>query len=69
MPEGLIVKALSGYYYVKPALAAAEGNVQCRGRGIFKKRELLRSSGTALFIPRRKTEKARWTKFCRVRPS
>ncbi len=38
MPEGLIVKALSGYYYVKPALAAAEGNVQCRGRGIFKKK-------------------------------
>ncbi len=36
MPEGLIVKALSGYYYVQ----ATEGGepVQCRGRGIFKKR-------------------------------
>ncbi len=36
MPEGTIVKALSGYYYVSPA----EGGepVQCRARGIFKKR-------------------------------
>lgn len=36
MPEGLIVKALSGYYYVQNP----EGGepVQCRGRGIFKKR-------------------------------
>lgn len=37
MPEGLIVKALSGYYYVLPA--AGDGEiVQCRARGIFKKR-------------------------------
>jgi ribosome biogenesis GTPase len=36
MPEGLIVKALSGYYFVQDY---AGGNpVQCRGRGIFKKR-------------------------------
>jgi ribosome biogenesis GTPase len=36
MPEGLIVKALSGYYYVQ---SIDGGNpVQCRGRGIFKKR-------------------------------
>ncbi|ANE47484.1 GTPase RsgA [Paenibacillus swuensis] len=36
MPEGLIVKALSGYYYVLPD----EGGVtiQCRARGIFKNR-------------------------------
>ncbi|WP_373229928.1 ribosome small subunit-dependent GTPase A [Cohnella sp.] len=36
MPEGLIVKALSGYYYVQNS----EGGqpVQCRGRGIFKNR-------------------------------
>ncbi|GAB2702262.1 ribosome small subunit-dependent GTPase A [Paenibacillus thermoaerophilus] len=36
MPQGLIVKALSGYYYVRPD----EGTdiVQCRARGIFKKR-------------------------------
>lgn len=38
MPEGLIVKALSGYYYVKPATAAPGETIQCRGRGIFKKR-------------------------------
>jgi ribosome biogenesis GTPase len=37
MPEGLIVKALSGYYYVLP-LASGEDIVQCRARGIFKKR-------------------------------
>ncbi|MDP4096815.1 ribosome small subunit-dependent GTPase A [Paenibacillus sp. P96] len=43
MPEGLIVKALSGYYYVarldeegKPV--SGEQTVQCRARGIFKKR-------------------------------
>ncbi|MDF2814640.1 MAG: GTPase RsgA [Paenibacillus sp.] len=37
MPEGLIVKALSGYYYVQPEEANAE-SVQCRARGIFKKK-------------------------------
>lgn len=40
MPEGLIVKALSGYYYVKPDAAAPGETVQCRGRGIFKKKGL-----------------------------
>jgi ribosome biogenesis GTPase len=36
VPEGLIIKALSGYYYVQKP----EGGmpVQCRGRGIFKNR-------------------------------
>ncbi|MFD0671808.1 ribosome small subunit-dependent GTPase A [Cohnella sp. GCM10027633] len=34
MPEGLITKALSGYYYVKGGGTL----VQCRARGIFKKR-------------------------------
>lgn len=36
MPTGLIVKALSGYYYVQPD----EGGepVQCRARGVFKKK-------------------------------
>jgi len=34
MPEGLITKALSGYYYVQDG----ERLVQCRARGIFKKR-------------------------------
>lgn len=42
MPEGIIVKALSGYYYVKPLRdgrpAAEEESVQCRARGIFKKK-------------------------------
>ncbi|MFB9279857.1 ribosome small subunit-dependent GTPase A [Cohnella cellulosilytica] len=36
MPEGIIVKALSGYYYVQGEDGGAP--VQCRGRGIFKKR-------------------------------
>ncbi|WP_276352594.1 ribosome small subunit-dependent GTPase A [Cohnella caldifontis] len=36
MPEGTIVKALSGYYYVRPA--AGGDPVQCRARGVFKKR-------------------------------
>ncbi|SFI30029.1 ribosome biogenesis GTPase [Paenibacillus sp. UNC496MF] len=36
---GRIVKALSGYYYVRPEVAApGEADVQCRARGIFKKR-------------------------------
>lgn len=48
MPTGLIVKALSGYYYVQ-ALQGTESNrsavqnaavntIQCRARGIFKKK-------------------------------
>lgn len=40
MPEGLIVKALSGYYYVKPEGSAPGEAIQCRGRGIFKKKGL-----------------------------
>lgn len=36
MPEGTIVKALSGYYYVSPS--AGGEPVRCRARGIFKKR-------------------------------
>lgn len=42
MPEGIIIKALSGYYYVKPIcegiIATDEEAVQCRGRGILKKK-------------------------------
>ncbi|SMG14888.1 ribosome small subunit-dependent GTPase A [Paenibacillus aquistagni] len=38
MPEGLIVKALSGYYYVRPDGQQMTEVVQCRARGIFKKR-------------------------------
>jgi ribosome biogenesis GTPase len=37
MPEGWIVKALSGYYYVSADLNGSSP-VQCRARGIFKKR-------------------------------
>ncbi|MDF2924553.1 MAG: rsgA [Paenibacillaceae bacterium] len=46
MPEGIIVKALSGYYYVLPdsgedSLAGYEARlVQCRGRGILKKNNI-----------------------------
>lgn len=40
MPEGLIVKALSGYYYVKPNTAVEDVFIQCRGRGILKKQGL-----------------------------
>lgn len=37
MPNGIIMKALSGYYYVLPNEEGAT-IVQCRARGIFKKR-------------------------------
>lgn len=47
MPAGLIVKALSGYYYVLPESSEAaavstieEETVQCRARGVFKKRNI-----------------------------
>ncbi|WP_078391540.1 ribosome small subunit-dependent GTPase A [Shouchella patagoniensis] len=36
MPEGLIVKALSGFYYVKDDSRI----VQCRARGVFRKKKL-----------------------------
>lgn len=43
MLDGVIIKALSGYYYVKPlgeggAPIDSESSVQCRARGVFKKR-------------------------------
>lgn len=34
MPTGKIIKALSGYYYVK----SEAGIIQCRGRGLFRKK-------------------------------
>ncbi|KAF6620123.1 ribosome biogenesis GTPase [Paenibacillus jamilae] len=45
MPEGLIVKALSGYYYVSSLdqdgrPVSGEATVQCRARGLFKKKEI-----------------------------
>lgn len=36
MPEGKIVKALSGFYYVQHE----EGVTQCRGRGVFRKNKV-----------------------------
>jgi ribosome biogenesis GTPase len=39
MPQGLIVKALSGYYYVMPD-DDHKARVQCRGRGLFRKQEI-----------------------------
>ncbi|TVY08749.1 ribosome small subunit-dependent GTPase A [Paenibacillus cremeus] len=38
MPTGLIVKALSGYYYVLSEDGQSTDSIQCRARGIFKKR-------------------------------
>lgn len=40
MPYGLIVKALSGYYYVLPEGEQDNAWIQCRARGIFKKRNI-----------------------------
>lgn len=39
MANGLIVKALSGYYYVQPEDKAVKP-IQCRARGVFKKRDI-----------------------------
>lgn len=36
MPEGKIIKALSGFYYVKDG----EKTIQCRGRGVFRKKKI-----------------------------
>lgn len=36
MPQGKIIKALSGFYYV----FGEEGTVQCRGRGVFRKNKI-----------------------------
>ncbi|MHA0857312.1 ribosome small subunit-dependent GTPase A [Paenibacillus sp. CMAA1364] len=44
MPDGVIIKALSGYYYVKPIAngraVTTEGQraIQCRARGVFRER-------------------------------
>ncbi|MBT2687986.1 ribosome small subunit-dependent GTPase A [Bacillus sp. ISL-47] len=36
MPEGKIIKALSGFYYV----ISGEETIQCRGRGVFRKNKV-----------------------------
>jgi len=47
--KGTIVKALSGYYYVRGEGAAPEETpVQCRARGVFKKRGLTPLVGDAV---------------------
>jgi ribosome biogenesis GTPase len=38
MPSGLIIKALSGFYYVLPDGETTMSSIQCRARGIFKNR-------------------------------
>ena len=48
MPEGVIVKALSGYYYVSPSGFDGEP-VQCRARGIFKKKGVSPLVGDRVF--------------------
>lgn len=40
MPDGLIVKALSGYYYVLPEGEPDGDLTQCRARGVFKKKNI-----------------------------
>ena len=36
MPEGQIVRAVGGFYYVR----TTEGDIECRARGVFKKKKL-----------------------------
>lgn len=36
MPKGIIIKALSGFYYVKDG----ESIIQCRGRGVFRNKKI-----------------------------
>lgn len=68
MPEGKIIKALSGFYYV----ANQDGIVQCRGRGIFRKNKITplvgdevvfqadnATEGTVLEVKERKNELVR----------
>ncbi|KFI04740.1 GTPase RsgA [Bacillus sp. BSC154] len=40
MPEGKIIKALSGFYYVLDESEDSEKVIQCRGRGIFRKNKI-----------------------------
>ncbi|MDF2556280.1 MAG: rsgA [Bacillales bacterium] len=38
MPKGIIVKALSGFYYVKDG--ESESVIECRGRGVFRNKNI-----------------------------
>ncbi|MDR4434103.1 ribosome small subunit-dependent GTPase A [Bacillus tequilensis] len=40
MPEGKIIKALSGFYYVLDESGDSDQVIQCRGRGIFRKNKI-----------------------------
>ncbi|MBU2659169.1 ribosome small subunit-dependent GTPase A [Bacillus cabrialesii] len=40
MPEGKIIKALSGFYYVLDESEDSDKAIQCRGRGIFRKNKI-----------------------------
>ncbi|MCI4140086.1 ribosome small subunit-dependent GTPase A, partial [Bacillus vallismortis] len=40
MPEGKILKALSGFYYVLDESGDSVKVVKCRGRGIFRKNKI-----------------------------
>lgn len=40
MPEGKIIKALSGFYYVLDESGDSDKVIQCRGRGIFRKNKI-----------------------------
>ncbi|WP_438446759.1 ribosome small subunit-dependent GTPase A [Gorillibacterium sp. sgz5001074] len=71
MPEGLIVKALSGYYYVlpdEPVLADEVGGfaglVQCRARGIFKKRNISPLVGDRVEFERSENGEGTVTEIC-----
>ncbi|MBO9130205.1 ribosome small subunit-dependent GTPase A [Bacillus sp. 165] len=53
MPEGKIIKALSGFYYV----AHEDGVTQCRGRGVFRKNKITPLVGDkVVFQAENKTE-------------
>jgi ribosome biogenesis GTPase / thiamine phosphate phosphatase len=46
MPEGRIIKALSGFYYVQ----TDDGVFQCKGRGVFRKRNITPLVGDFVFF-------------------
>lgn len=46
MTEGRIIKALSGFYYVQ----TDEGIIQCRGRGLFRKKKITPLVGISYYL-------------------
>lgn len=49
MPEGKIIKALSGFYYVLDG----EEVYQCRGRGVFRKNKVTPLVGDYVVLKRK----------------